>query len=413
MQLHEDARHVRLHGGLAHDQLGGDLRVRHPARDQLEDLVLARRQLVELLRRRAVDGRVRGELLDQPARDRRGQQRLALRHDVDAGNELVGGHVLEEEAAGAGAQGLVDVLVQVERGEHQHARGVLARRVVHDLARGFEPVQPRHADVHQRHVRPQLADHLHGLLPVLGLAHDLDLGLGLQDHLEAGAHERLVISDQHSYQCSSRSKGSLACTPKPPSFLYPASISPPSIATRSRMPTRPWPVTAPLAVCAATPRPLSLTSTSTSCSPYLIVTLARAGPACWSVFRSASWTILKADRSTPDSSRRFSPSIVRSTSRPASRARSTSQSSSSTLGCGASASGSSGSLPSIPTMRRISFSAARPVCSTEPSASFAFDASWSIILRAAAACTTMTLTLWATTSCSSRAIRARSCATAS
>ena len=160
-----------------------------------------------------------GELLDQPPGDRRREQRLALGDHVDAGHELVGRHVLQQEPAGAGAKGLVDVLVQVEGGEHEDARRVLCVAVGHYLAGCLEPVQARHPDVHQRDVGLQPLDLLDGLLPVDRLAHDLDVGLGVEDHLEARAHERLVVRDQHPYQCSSRSKGSLACTPKPPSFL--------------------------------------------------------------------------------------------------------------------------------------------------------------------------------------------------
>ena len=40
-------------------------------------------------------------------------------------DELLGRHVLEQEAAGPRAQRLVDVLVEVERGEHEHAHGRL------------------------------------------------------------------------------------------------------------------------------------------------------------------------------------------------------------------------------------------------------------------------------------------------
>ena len=45
-QLHQHARDVGLDRRLGHDQLGGDLRVGEPARDQAEDLLLALGQLV-------------------------------------------------------------------------------------------------------------------------------------------------------------------------------------------------------------------------------------------------------------------------------------------------------------------------------------------------------------------------------
>ena len=63
-------------------------------------------------------------------------------------------------------------------------------------------------------------------------------------------------------------------------------------------------------------------------------------------------------------------------------------------------------------MRRISASASRPVRSTIRSASRSRSCSGLRSRRTADACTVITLTLWPTTSCSSRAIRARSSATA-
>ena len=62
---------------------------------------------------------------------------------------------------------------------------------------------------------------------------------------------------------------------------------------------------------------------------------------------------------------------------------------------------------------RSSVIAARPPASTASSASRAWSGSRSSTLRAAPAWMTITLTLWPTTSCSSRARRARSCSSAS
>ena len=81
-------------------------------------------------------------------------------------------------------------------------------------------------------------------------------------------------------------------------------------------------------------------------------------------------------------------------------------------GCGEwSASSPSGRR--MPSRRRISVNASRPVASTAPSARTEASGSRSSTLRAAPACTTITETECATTSCSSRAIRTRSRATAS
>ena len=84
------------------------------------------RQLVELLRRRvARDAR---ELLDHALRDRGREQRVAGGDGADRRDQLLGRVVLEHEAARAGAERLVDVLVEVERREDQDPRGRRRRR---------------------------------------------------------------------------------------------------------------------------------------------------------------------------------------------------------------------------------------------------------------------------------------------
>ena len=62
-----------------------------------------------------------GEVGDQPAGDRGGEQGIAGGDHADGLYEFGGGGVLEEEAAGAGAQRRIDVFVQVEGREHQHS----------------------------------------------------------------------------------------------------------------------------------------------------------------------------------------------------------------------------------------------------------------------------------------------------
>ena len=88
---------------------------------------------------------------------------------------------------------LVDVLVEVEGGEDDDARGAVAGE---NLAGRREAVHPRHADVHQRHVRGEAARRRDRLLPVPGLGDDLHVGLGLDDHPEAAPDHRLVVGDQ-------------------------------------------------------------------------------------------------------------------------------------------------------------------------------------------------------------------------
>ena len=112
---------------------------------------------------------------------------------ADACDELFGWDVLEQESARAGVQGVEDVLVEVEGGQHEHARGV---RGLHDPPGGLEPVDGRHADVHEDDVGPGATRSVDGLGAILGLADHVEVGLGLEDHPKAGAHERLVVGDQ-------------------------------------------------------------------------------------------------------------------------------------------------------------------------------------------------------------------------
>jgi hypothetical protein len=60
--------------------------------------------------------------------------------------------VLEQEAAHACFEGMVDVLVQVEGGQHQDPRPGIR---LDEPGGGLDAVHLRHADVHQDHVRIQ------------------------------------------------------------------------------------------------------------------------------------------------------------------------------------------------------------------------------------------------------------------
>ena len=60
------------------------------------------------------------------------------------------------------------------------------------------PSMAGHADVEQAHVGAQLAGERHRLASVGGLADDLDVGLGVEDHPEPGADDLLVVGDEHA-----------------------------------------------------------------------------------------------------------------------------------------------------------------------------------------------------------------------
>src|SRR5437588_12430046 len=106
-----------LDGGLADDQFGRNLSVRETPGDVPEHLELARGELIEPRRRLRLWS---CELLDQAAGDRRREQGVAAGDRADPGDELCRGQVLEQEAAGACAQRVVDVLVEVEGRKDEH-----------------------------------------------------------------------------------------------------------------------------------------------------------------------------------------------------------------------------------------------------------------------------------------------------
>ena len=58
-----------------------------------------------------------------------------------------------------------------------------------------EPVELGHADVHQHDVGPPAPHDVHRRAAVGRLADDGDVGLGVEDHAEAGAQEPLVVGD--------------------------------------------------------------------------------------------------------------------------------------------------------------------------------------------------------------------------
>lgn len=183
-----------LDGRLGDDQLRSDLGVRQTAGDEAEHAELAIGERGQP-GRYAGDDHGLGEPLQQPLGDGRLDQRVARRCGTHRGDEARGGRVPEQETGGAGAQGAVDVLELVEGGQDDDRGWV---RLSQDLFRRSESVELGLPDVHKHDVGPHERRLTDRLVAVLGLSHDLDVRLGLQDHPEAGAHELLVVGDEDS-----------------------------------------------------------------------------------------------------------------------------------------------------------------------------------------------------------------------
>ena len=212
----------------------GDLRVREAARDAGARTSCSR-GVSSASPGGGAAGRAARELGDEPARHGRGEDRRAVGDHPDRGEQLRLGRVLEQEPAGARAQRLVDHLVEVERGQHEHPR---RRRVsACEPTRRLDAVDVGHADVHEHDVRPQLGRERDRSRAVAGLA----------DHRRCRARRRGSCGSRRAPAPGRRrgARGSRACLVRQPRAhreaaaraAGPASSSPPTSATRSRMPT--------------------------------------------------------------------------------------------------------------------------------------------------------------------------------
>ncbi len=152
-----------------------------------------------------------------------------------------GGTSFNKKPLAPARSALEGVLVEVEGREDQDA-GPVTRRRLRDGPRRLDPVEHRHAHVHQHHVGPVELDEADGVGAVGRLADDLDAVLRLEDHPETLAQQGLVVrqhdTDGHRAMGALQSR-SVARTSQPPSALGPASSRPPKAAARSAMPATP------------------------------------------------------------------------------------------------------------------------------------------------------------------------------
>src|SRR5918996_1239356 len=135
------------------------------------------------------------ELGQQLRGHRRRDTRVALDDRADRVGDLVGGDLLQEVPGRAGLDRVVQVrfLVAVRQDEDLHVREMFL-----DLLRRLDARTPRHPHVHQHDVRHQLGSALDRLVPVVGLADHLDVGLSPEDHLQASAEQGMIVGDQDS-----------------------------------------------------------------------------------------------------------------------------------------------------------------------------------------------------------------------
>ena len=106
------------------------------------------------------------------------------------------GTSLSRKPLAPGAQRVVDVLVEVEGGEHQHARRRSPAAAIRRVASmpSISGIRMSISTTSGSSSR----DAVDACSAVGALADDLDVVLGLEDHAEAGADQRLVVDEQHA-----------------------------------------------------------------------------------------------------------------------------------------------------------------------------------------------------------------------
>src|SRR5947209_976596 len=295
VELDDGPDDVGLGRRRADDQARRDLVIRQAFTDQRHHLALPVGEQVEVGNRGGASGPA-GELLHKTAGHTRGQQGIAAGHGPYSGHQLGRVRVFHQEAAGADAQRLEDILVKVEGGEDDDA-DVGEPLVGRDDARRLQAVDAGHADVHEEHVGCSPPCHADRLFAVARLTDDVDVVLGVEQGPETGPHQGLVVG-QGDVDHDDRSTGNTARTAYPPPGRGAASRWPPNAAARSRMPGMPLPpptVDGP----APAPSPSSVTSTTKS-SPSAEMRTAAVLAWAWRVtLVRASCTMRYAARSTP------------------------------------------------------------------------------------------------------------------
>ena len=141
---------VGLGRGGADDEPLGDVGVAEAKRDEPHDLAFAWSQLVEQIGARQLRVWDGCELGDQPTREAWRQHRVAAGEELDRPDELGRFGVLEDQAAGAGAQRGKDALVLFGGGQQHHRDA----RVGEHANRGLHGVQPRQRGVEEHDIGP-------------------------------------------------------------------------------------------------------------------------------------------------------------------------------------------------------------------------------------------------------------------
>ncbi len=231
---------MQLHRVVADVELAGDRLVALAAGEKLQDLLFARGELGRLVLGRLGPGALQdaGELHQH----RRCDHHLSLGDAAYRVDDGLGIHVLQQIAAGAGAQRVRHVVLRIAHGQdrHRHLAAGLAQP-----PQERDAVHRRHAQVHHDQVGGERAGERERLVGVAGGGQHGDVALQLEKLLQAAAAQAVVVDEQdldrfgHEASVLGVAAGMQSWMRVPcPAALW-NSMRPPSRLTRSRMMLRP------------------------------------------------------------------------------------------------------------------------------------------------------------------------------
>src|SRR5579884_410581 len=252
---------------------------------QLQDLQLPRGEDVELLLGRAAPF---DEVLDQRRDRRRVEERLAAHRPPNRVDDVLVGVGLEDVAGGAGLERFEEELLAVVHREHEQLQ---LRLALVQLCGCLDPGRLRHRDVEDHEIDVRGHRFLHRFGPIRGFGDDLEVGLGVEDALQAGADDRVVVGDQDPRDERDRHQGSAAGTSSrtsaPPPLAVLTASAPPTRSARSRIPRKP---PCPLsAVAGSRPRPSSAIRRTTLPGPGSSTISTCVAPAWRATLVRLSW----------------------------------------------------------------------------------------------------------------------------
>src|SRR5689334_14874801 len=267
-QLLMDSLLISVHGFRADVKPLADLGSREALCDETKDILLALCELVESL---AIDlfGVLFRQVLREDARRRRPDIDVAVRDRSHRIDQLAVSRALHQIPGGTRLHERHEVILLSVHGEHENLRG---NALLHDLLRRSGAIEIGHGQVHHHDVRLEALGQRDRLIAVLGLANHLDVLGRAQHRLESGAHDRMVIGQNHSNHVPRHrpspfvriiANGITAATVVPFSSLRISNV-PSTNDTRSRIVNRPIPGRRRTASSTLKPFPSSLTSILTS-----------------------------------------------------------------------------------------------------------------------------------------------------